>query len=415
MERGRKLNVGLGAVGSICLAALLLWGCATATTPSSPTAANGAGAASAGPAPFQGDKDAQLLQKIRDERSQDRFSPKFELGPGDVLDVSVPDVEELKDRLVRVSPDGTISLPVAGVLQVKGMTEAQVRNALQYQLQRYVKDPEVDVFVKEYHSRQVAVMGMVQKPGFYTLMSRSDTLLDMIGRAGGAAEGASTHVIFIPAALPPGGPDTLPTDLYTQAGAKETSNVESKSRKVDGLEHAKAMTNERPEKPVTMKSQSPGAGVQLASLGGLSGILNRSDPITISLDRVGEEKSLEIPARPGDVIVVPPKGEVLVDGWVQTPGAYKLEPGMTALGAVAAAGGALFSNSAVVLRADKNGTKRKLPIDLAKVKSGEAPDVSLRPGDVVFVQRSAAGAVPYTLWELFTHFSTGFFMMPPGM
>ncbi|MBV8772141.1 MAG: hypothetical protein JO166_07415 [Deltaproteobacteria bacterium] len=111
--------------------------------------------------------------------------------------------------------------------------------------------------------------------------------------------------------------------------------------------------------------------------------------------------------RPGDLIIVPARGQVLVQGWVPNPGAYQITSGMTALGAVTAAGGQLFTSSAMVLRAGPAGEKIKLPVNLSKVESGQASDVQVQSGDVVIVERSVAGAVPYTLYFLLSRFGIG--------
>ncbi len=85
-------------------------------------------------------------------------------------------------------------------MNVQGLTDQQFTEALRQQLSKYVKDPDVDVFVREYYNRDGAVVGAVQKPGLYDLTSRSDSLLDMINRAGGVSERGSGSVVFIPAA-----------------------------------------------------------------------------------------------------------------------------------------------------------------------------------------------------------------------
>lgn len=123
------------------------------------------------------------LDQLWSERQKDSFSPDFAIGPGDVMEISAPDVDEIKDLTERVSADDTINLPVAGVVTVGGLTEAQAREAIKEALSKFIKDPQIDVFVKEYTSRQVAVIGMVNKPDLYSLTSRSETILDMIGQA----------------------------------------------------------------------------------------------------------------------------------------------------------------------------------------------------------------------------------------
>src|SRR5207248_1454798 len=72
------------------------------------------------------------------------------------------------------------------------------------------------------------------------------------------------------------------------------------------------------------------------------------DPIEINLTTAKSESELDVPVRPGDTIIVPAAGEVMVDGWVRNPGAFHIMAGMTAVSAVSAAGGSLFSDAAEV-------------------------------------------------------------------
>ena len=74
---------------------------------------------------------------------------------------------------------------------------------------------------------------------------------------------------------------------------------------------------------------------------------------------------LDLPTRPGDVIVIPIAGEVMVQGWVKNPGAFKITPDLTILGAISAAGGALFSNSVEVIRTDPDGKHNARQFNLA--------------------------------------------------
>jgi protein involved in polysaccharide export with SLBB domain len=86
---------------------------------------------------------------------------------------------------------------------------------------------------------------------------------------------------------------------------------------------------------------------------------------------------------------------------------------MTALSAVSAAGGALFSQTAEVLRTNPDGSRRSILVDLSKVKAGEEADVPVEAGDIVFVRQSAIGAVPYAFYEIFKKFGTGMYLPPP--
>ena len=93
----------------------------------------------------------------------------YPIGPGDIVQVSVPPIDELRERTVRVEADGSMSLPMLGTMQAGGLTEKQLRAEINERLKKYMYNPEVDVFVKEYRSRQVAVIGMVNTPGLITL------------------------------------------------------------------------------------------------------------------------------------------------------------------------------------------------------------------------------------------------------
>lgn len=108
----------------------------------------------------------------------------YQIGRQDLLEVSVFDLEEL-NQTVRVSDDGSISLPLLGRLEVAGLTKTQLEKLIARLLEEsFVRDAQVTVFVKEYESRKVSVSGAVKKPGTYEMLGPK-TLLEMISMAGG--------------------------------------------------------------------------------------------------------------------------------------------------------------------------------------------------------------------------------------
>jgi protein involved in polysaccharide export with SLBB domain len=345
-------------------------------------------------------RDNARLDALYQQRISENPDVDFTVGPGDVLQVSVPEVEELKDRSVRVSGDDTIALPLIGVLNVKGMTEQGVRDALKQRLNHYMFNPEVEVFAKEYQSRQVAVVGLVQKPGLYTLTSSSDTVLSMISRAGGATAQASQRILLVPAQH--GGSVNQEAMMATASHF----SAQTPSAETPTSASASAASAARPEEPASAggasvpASYKPQAELSQEQFGHI-------DPIVINLASSAGQRDLNIPARPGDVIIVPAQGQVMVKGWVQNPGAFNITPRMTVLGAVTAAGGEMFSSSAVILRTSNDGGQVEIPVDLSAIEKQEAPDVPVQAGDVVIVNKSVAGAVPYALYELFNKFGTG--------
>ena len=141
-----------------------------------------------------------------------------------------------------------------------------------------MRNPQVNLFVREFRSRQVAVLGAVQKPGLHNLASGADTIFDMISQAGGMRADAAQRILLIPA-----------------------DPVEP--------EKAKAIAATLPAQVV---SQDPSPL-----------ILKDIDPIVVNtstLLRGGNQAYLGLPARPGDVIVVPGASEALIQGWIEKPG-----------------------------------------------------------------------------------------------
>jgi polysaccharide export outer membrane protein len=96
-----------------------------------------------------------------------------------------------------------------------------------------------------------------------------------------------------------------------------------------------------------------------------------------------------------------PSRQVYVEGEVTKPGAFPLQPGMTAVQALALAGGVTDNSdpeSAVLIRRDACGQPQGSKIDLAAAtkKPGSAEDVALAARDVVVVPKS--GIANADLW-----------------
>jgi hypothetical protein len=116
------------------------------------------------------------------------------------------------------------------------------------------------------------------------------------------------------------------------------------------------------------------------------------------------DNPLSLPVVGGDAIVVN-RGRFLVNGWVQTPGAYDIASGMTALGAISAAGGAVYAadtSRVSVWRTRRGGTKERIEVNMKAVTEGDAKDVTLQGGDVVNVPASAVKMVPYSAYWILT-------------
>ncbi|MCP4219544.1 MAG: hypothetical protein GY765_33220 [bacterium] len=120
----------------------------------------------------------------------------YMIGPQDILVIRVFGVPDLNTR-VRVSGSNSVTLPLLGEVTVGGLTPAQVENKLAELLEKsYLKNPQVTVFIEEYRSNKVAVIGAVTNPGNFELIG-NETLLQLISKAGGLTERAADRVVVI--------------------------------------------------------------------------------------------------------------------------------------------------------------------------------------------------------------------------
>jgi polysaccharide export outer membrane protein len=107
----------------------------------------------------------------------------YRLGAEDVIDVRVFELDQL-NRTVRVSGDGQIELPLVGRIRVTSLTSNQVAEEIANRLRdRYVQNPQVSVFVAQFHSQKVSLLGAVATPSTYPL-SGQRRLLQLLAEAG---------------------------------------------------------------------------------------------------------------------------------------------------------------------------------------------------------------------------------------
>ncbi len=120
---------------------------------------------------------------------------EYRIGPEDVLHISVWKEEDL-DRKVLVRPDGGVSFPLVGDIQVSGRTPLEVQDEIRSRLARYVPDAEVTVSVDKISGYTVFVLGEVNKPGQFTL-GRYVDVVQALTLAGGTTPYASERSIQI--------------------------------------------------------------------------------------------------------------------------------------------------------------------------------------------------------------------------
>src|SRR5262249_29560506 len=136
-------------------------------------------APAAAPAPAK----TAALSQIFDLRHAQNNDGDYVLGEGDVISVKAYALEELNTR-VRVDGDGSITLPLLDTVKVAGQTVSQVQQGLTKRLGDFMYNPHVAVFVEEYRSQQVSVLGAVQRPGPISQTARNTTIREALSAAG---------------------------------------------------------------------------------------------------------------------------------------------------------------------------------------------------------------------------------------
>lgn len=121
--------------------------------------------------------------------------PRFELGPEDVLEISVWKDEALT-RQVMVRPDGKISFPLIGDIQVSGLNVEELRQRVQKKLQKYVPDAPVSVLLVKIASPKIYIIGKVNRPGVF-IMGQPLSITQALAMAGGVTLFAGDEVLII--------------------------------------------------------------------------------------------------------------------------------------------------------------------------------------------------------------------------
>jgi len=304
-------------------------------------------------------ENIERLGALHARRTAEGDDREYIVGPGDVLGIRAFDFDDLS-RPVRVDGDGNIALPLLETVHVGGKTVSAVEKELTKQLGEYMYEPYVTVFIDEYRSQQVVVVGAVEKPGLITLVDRDSTVLDAIAASGGMTEAAAGRIYVIP------GEERQSVDMDQLARALDDKTTQALVENADS-----------DIQPLMLNTKEAPQGV--------------------------ERFFWSLPVRGGDVIVVATSGDFILQGWVHKPGTYKLQPGLTLRGAVATGGGLRFAadrNSVRVHRLTADGQIDTETFSYEAIVNDQIPDVFIHEGDVVEVASSKMKLVPYGVYQL---------------
>jgi polysaccharide biosynthesis/export protein len=263
---------------------------------------------------------------------------RYRIGAGDVLDIHILNRPQLSRDAVRVEGDGMIRMPlIDGEIQASCKSEGELANEIAKLYLKYYRNPQVDVFVKEYHAREVALIGAVNEQGRYQ-MQRRVRLLELLSFAKGPSDKAGQTINIVR------GPRT---DLCGSNGDT------------------------------------------VADEGGFIS-LRLNDTLR------GEEKANPY-VQSGDIITIPEAEQVYVIGNVYSPKSVSLKEPISVSRAIAMAGGPLRDSKTdrihIIRQTPGAGGKSELYVNLRSIARKEAEDVMLQPNDIVEVQESTGKSV----------------------
>lgn len=118
----------------------------------------------------------------------------YRIHPGDTLDITFK-YHPADDQQGTVDTNGRLALPIAGEMQVAGMTIPELEEAIRERSSRYLRDPVVSVTVTESQARAY-VGGEVVDEGYVTLV-RPTSVLQAIFERGGFSLGANLSEVVL--------------------------------------------------------------------------------------------------------------------------------------------------------------------------------------------------------------------------
>ena len=257
---------------------------------------------------------------------------RYRIGPGDVLDVRIYNRPQLSRDAVRVEGNGMIRMPlIDSEIQAACLTEGELAKEIATRYAKYYRNLQVDIFVKEYHSRQVAIIGAVNEQGRFQLQRRI-RLLELLTYAKGPNTKAGQTINVVHSAAP----------SLCKAASDDEIAAFSSYRLSD-----------------TLRGE-PNANPYLEA---------------------------------GDVVTIPDADQVYVVGNVVMPLTIPLKEPITVSRAIAMAGGTrqdTKKDKIRIVRQEPGATaKKEMIVDLSAIEKRQAEDVQLLPNDIVDVPTSA--------------------------
>lgn len=266
---------------------------------------------------------AGSAQSIDDDR--------YRIGSGDVLDIRVYNRPNLSRDGVRVEGNGMFRMPlIESEIQAACKTEGELAKEISARYARYYKNLQVDVFIKEYHSKQVAIIGAVNEQSRFELQRRV-RLLELLTYARGPTGKAGQTINIVHSTAP------------SMCRANNDDEIAAFSS------------------------------------------------YKLSDTMVGDPKANPY-LEAGDIVTLPEADQIYVVGNVYTPLTIPLKEPITLSRAIAMAGGMKQDTKKekirVVRQEPGSSVKTEIIVDLAAIEKKRADDLALLPNDIVDVPLS---------------------------
>ncbi len=282
----------------------------------------------------------------------------YMIGPGDVLDIKIFDSEDL-DRKVRVGGDGYISLPLIGSVIAGGLSVPDLEFNIAYEYSgRYLQNPQISVYVNEFHSKRVAVLGEVKEPKLLEMTRNKSNLLEIVSLCGGITKDAGDLIYII-----------RPTEQHDTLDKVHYNNAHHYDEGIEVSDSAQGNWDEEDYLKI------------------------RDEVITVNVSELVKYQNplSNVEILPGDMISIPPANFYFVFGEVDKPGAYQLKQGMTVLQALSQGGkfSDIAKNKIKLIREDLESREKIITtINVKLLAKGAEEDVKIQGGDVLLVGKS---------------------------
>ena len=240
------------------------------------------------------------------------------IGAGDLLEVSVFDTPELSGKL-RVSNTGDVFFPLIGALHLEGLTAEKAQGLVRQRLidGNFLRNPEVTIFIAEYATQGVSIVGEVHKPGVYPAFGEH-RFLDYLSLAEGLTPMAGTtitithagqssepqHVRVTSGALPKSenNPVILPGDTIF---VEKTGLVYV----VGDVARPGGFPMDHDEHLTILQAVALAQGTNSTAAGGSSRLI-RTTPqgrteIPVDLKKVMTSKATDLPMQDNDILFIP--------------------------------------------------------------------------------------------------------------